>query len=241
MNNIQPYSLFAPIFAYPTEAYKTEVDNLQAFLNEHYPLAAKCFQPFSNYVASTPSEQIEEVYTKTFHIQAVCYLDLGYVIFGEDYKRGEFLVNMKHEQDLAENDCGNDLADNLVNVLTLLPKLKDQEFKEELIVRILIPALEKMLAEFKSSKMDLREKVLKKVQKVVIQQGLPFGNIFQSALSALLEVCKTAYSSTTLKAYTQVPEGYYGNFLSGCGISCSTSSSDTSTTNTNTTSTIKTL
>jgi len=239
MNNFQQYNLFSPLFAYPTDAYKEEVEIVQQFLNKNYPLAAENFLPFSDYVANTPLMQIEEVYTKTFHIQAVCYLDLGYVIFGEDYKRGEFLVNMKHEQDLAQNDCGNDLADNLVNILTLLPKLKDQELREELITRIIIPSLEKMLAEFKSSKMDLREKVLKKVQKVVIQQGLPFGNIFQSALSALLEVCKSDFSKSKYKAKIHVPAGYYGDFLSGCGISCS--KPENTPTNTNTTSTIKTL
>jgi nitrate reductase assembly molybdenum cofactor insertion protein NarJ len=55
-------------------------------------------------------DEYEELYTKTFDVQPICYLDLGYVIFGEDYKRGAFLLHMQEEQQKVNNDCGTDLV-----------------------------------------------------------------------------------------------------------------------------------
>src|SRR5690606_39347049 len=67
------------------------------------------------------------------------YLDLGYVMFGEDYKRGAFLLNMQEEQIKINNDCGTDLSDNICNVLTLMTKSEDDVFVEDLVWRIFIP------------------------------------------------------------------------------------------------------
>ena len=93
---------------------------------------------------------LEELYTRTFDIQAPCTLDVGYVLFGEDYKRGHFLVKMHELQNQYENDCGTELADHLPNILTLLEKMKetDPEQAEDLVKKIVLPALEKMLQRF---------------------------------------------------------------------------------------------
>jgi hypothetical protein len=37
------------------------------------------------------------LFTRSFDVQAVTTLDLGYIVFGEDYKRGELLVNRAPE------------------------------------------------------------------------------------------------------------------------------------------------
>ena len=37
-------------------------------------------------------EQIQELYTRTFDINPVCTLEIGWHIFGEDYARGALLV-----------------------------------------------------------------------------------------------------------------------------------------------------
>ncbi|MBK7240967.1 MAG: hypothetical protein IPI00_12505 [Flavobacteriales bacterium] len=82
----------------------------------------------------------EEIFTRTFHVQCHLFPYLGYASW-EDYKRGEFLVNMKREQTSAKNDCeGGITSDNLVNVLTLLPLMKDRAICDELRVRIVMPS-----------------------------------------------------------------------------------------------------
>lgn len=180
------YKLLSEVFAYPSPQLPEKVNDCLRMLKKQCPDALDSFEKFADWVMITTLDEMEEVYTKTFHIQAICYLDLGFVIFGEDYKRGEFLVNMKKEQQNANNDCGDELPDNLVNVLTLLPKLKDVSFRNELAVRIVIPALQKMLGEFKAARMELKTKVLRKKHKAILQENQKNGNIYQYALRSLL-------------------------------------------------------
>ncbi len=186
----QQYPILAAVFRYPDYRLEGHVRKCEQMLAVQYPEALEDFRKFADWVHDTDLDEMEEVYTKTFHIQAICYLDLGYVIFGEDYKRGEFLVNMKREQAEAHNDCGDELPDNLINILTLMPKIREQAFRDELAVRVVIPALGKMLEEFKAARMELKTKVLRKKHKAILQENQKNGNIYQYALRALLEVFK---------------------------------------------------
>lgn len=194
----QQYALMADIFKYPTSDVKVRVLDAVSMLNSDYPDAAEALTRYVNWINETDQHEIEEVYAKTFHVQAICYLDLGYVIFGEDYKRGEFLVNMKREQEEAGNDLGPELPDNLGNVLTLLPKIKDEEFRNELAGRVMIPALRMMLKEFGDRRMKMREKMLKKKHSALILEGQRHGNIYKDAIEALLIMLTTDFEEVAL-------------------------------------------
>jgi nitrate reductase assembly molybdenum cofactor insertion protein NarJ len=187
-----------------------------SLLQSRYPDAANEMQRFVDYINSKSLEDIEEVFGKTFHIQAICYLDIGYVIFGEDYKRGEFLVHMKQEQQKANNDCGEELADNLANVLELMTKTEDLEFLDELAVKVLMPALNTMLKEFDLARMELKNKILKKKHKVLIQQDIQYGNIYFNALKALLLVLEKDFQDVQFEVAEVVTE-FGTNFLPNCG------------------------
>ena len=162
------YAMMAKIFQYPGPQAKEEALRVSSMLEADYPNGAKSFKRYLDWATLTPLHEMEEVFAKTFHVQAICYLDLGYVIFGEDYKRGDFLVNMKREQELAGNECGEELPDNLANVLTLIPKLKDEQLLADLTGRIMIPALRKMLKEFEDSRIAMKARVLKKKHNALI-------------------------------------------------------------------------
>jgi nitrate reductase assembly molybdenum cofactor insertion protein NarJ len=215
------YNILAELFKYPSAQLPQKIKECEEMLDKQYPDVLKVFRSFSNWVNTTPVYEREEVFTKTFHIQAICYLDLGYVIFGEDYKRGEFLVNMKSEQAKVGNDCGIELPDNLANVLTLMPKLKDDTVRNELAVMVLKPALQKMLDEFKTARMELKTKVLRKKHKAILQEGQLHGNIYQHALTTLLEVINEDFKNI----HYEQPEGKQNSQTTGfeaaaCG-SCS--------------------
>ena len=182
----EQYALMADIFKYPTSGIKLQVLDVVSVLKQDYPEAAEALQRYADWVSETDQHEIEEVYAKTFHIQAICYLDLGFVIFGEDYKRGEFLVNMKREQAAVNNDCGEELPDNLGSVLTLLPLIEDENFREELAGRVMIPALRMMLKEFGDRRIEIRAKMLKKKHNALILEGQRNGNIYKDAIEALL-------------------------------------------------------
>ena len=217
MDNSKLYNLFANLLRYPNEDTTLLADHCGEFLRENYPEAYPEYSRFESYIKSTDLYEIQEVYTKTFHIQAICYLDLGYVMFGEDYKRGEFLVNMKKEQEAAKNDCGDDLADNLSNVLTLIPKLTDKDFKEELCSRIIRPSLDKMLDEFKSARIMAREKYLKKKHNALLMQGQQNGNIYQYLLKSISIVFEKQYGHISYEEDKADFADDINKFLTGCG------------------------
>lgn len=112
-------------------------------MDANYPEAAKLFNDFTKFAKIADPKSWEEIYTRSFDVQALTTLDLGYVLFGDDYKRGELLVNLNNEHKKAGNVCGNELSDHLPNVLRLLAKLEDEQLLADLISLILYPALRK--------------------------------------------------------------------------------------------------
>lgn len=199
MKNYKHYIDFADLFRYPNKDYPRKAKKCFAMLQEVYPDAADEIQPFVDYVCSHTEDEYEELYTKTFDVQPICYLDLGYVIFGEDYKRGAFLLHMQEEQLLAGNDCGTDLSDNICNILTLYTKTNNQELLDELAVKILMPGLEKMIGEFKQARVELKMKILKKLHRAIIQEELNQGNVYRNVFSALLLVMQKDFENVSFQ------------------------------------------
>lgn len=187
-NDYKHYPLFAEIFRYPTEDFNEHIVRCLDVIAQKYPQLMETFKPFANYMLDKELLDQQELYTKTFDVQPICYLDLGYVIFGEDYKRGAFLLHMQQEQQNFNNDCGHDLSDNISNILTLIPKHNDQNFINDLAVDIMIPGLKKMISEFESARVDLKVKVLKKLHKAIIQEDLNQGNVYRNAIETLLKI-----------------------------------------------------
>jgi nitrate reductase assembly molybdenum cofactor insertion protein NarJ len=108
--------------------------------------------PFIHYIENTPMEFQQEYFVGTFDVQPLCCLDIGYILFGEDNRRGQFLANLKAEHRKAGNDYGTELPDNLTALLTLLPKLTDSLFAEELVVSLVIPAVNEIISGFRSDR-----------------------------------------------------------------------------------------
>lgn len=192
------YLLFAELLRYPEARYpelaKATLENVRL----QYPELVSGLEPFVNWMNSHNEDERAELYTKTFDVQPICYLDLGYVIFGEDYKRGAFLLHMQQEQQKAGNDCGTDLPDNISNMLVLYTKTDDQALKDELAVKILIPGLEKMIAEFNQARVDLKIKVLKKLHRAIIQEELNIGNVYRNVFETLLAIIREDFKDVPL-------------------------------------------
>ncbi|HMN06409.1 MAG TPA: hypothetical protein PKD45_11840 [Flavobacteriales bacterium] len=197
----QQYALMAELFRYPGEGLRESVAEVHAMLGQRYPQAEETLQRFVEWVYNTDDHTVEEVFSRTFHVQAICYLDLGFVLFGEDYKRGEFLVNMKREQAEADNPCDEELPDNLANVLTLLPLLQDESFRDELAGRVLMPALRRMMAEFHPHKLELRARELRRKHKALILDGQVNINVYHDALLALFQMLGADFTEVGFKDY----------------------------------------
>lgn len=221
MINTSHYRLLSALFQYPVTGYQNRVQRCMQHLQKYYPEAADEMNRFVDYTTSESIDKVEELFNKTFHIQAICFLDIGYVLFGEDYKRGEFLVHMKQEQAKVGHDCGEELPDNLANVLTLLTKTEDEEFLNELAVRVLLPALNKMLEEFDAARLEMKDRILKKKHKVLIQEDIQNRNIYNHALKALVLVLEKDFAGINYEPTQVRPEIGGVNFLANCD-SCAT-------------------
>ena len=212
------YLILSEIFKYPKVGYAEKVKSCMTYLQSNYPEAAITFERFAKFIDGKTLFEIEEVFGFTFHIQAICYLDIGYVLFGEDYSRGEFLVNMKNEQLKIKHDCEEELADNLPHVLHLIAVSSDKNFVQELVEIALVPAVEKMLEEFDPSRMALKSKVMKKKQKAIIMENITNGNIYQNAIQTLLKVLKIDFENnkTSSPEYSATPVGLANLCGGGC-------------------------
>ena len=153
---MQIYKHIAHLFNYPGGDYRMVVEKLHLELQAYGKSFVDDFLPVARHFTSIPVSELQEYYIRTFDVNAACYLDVGYVLFGEESKRGQFLLNMKNEQLKANNDCGTEFADHLPNVLTLLPKIEDHNFREELVVTMLLPALKHMLSNFRTEENNYR-------------------------------------------------------------------------------------
>lgn len=193
MKDLQHYILLAELFKYPDGNFVKVVNQCQQMMELRYPEAANRMRKFTDYINNCDQDAREELFTKTFDVQPICYLDLGYVIFGEDYKRGAFLLHMQGEQQKYNNDCGTDLPDNICNVFTLMAQHPSAEFVEELAQKIVIPAAKKMIAEFETARVDLKIQVLKKLHKALIQEELNRGNVYRECLEAVLNILETDF------------------------------------------------
>jgi nitrate reductase assembly molybdenum cofactor insertion protein NarJ len=145
------YCSLAELFDFPQPRFAARGRAVATALREGYPDAAIELDQFVDALPDQTLDQ-QELHTRTFDVQSMTTLDVGYVLFGDDYKRGALLSKLNQEHTRAGNDCGGELADHLPNVLRLMPKLDDPQIRLELVEHILIPALLLMIRDFEPAR-----------------------------------------------------------------------------------------
>ena len=199
--SLMDYGMLADLFLYPrNEEYKKKIEEIYNYLLNTHPLAAEALQPFLEYTQSSSFQEIQELFLRSFDLQAITTLDIGFVLFGEDYKRGKLLVHLNQEHKEAGNDCHSELSDHLPNILNLLPKMKELTMRNEIATRLVMPAIEKMIKEFSIEKIEKKDVIYKKHQKVLLDYSTNYRMIFQVPLRALLIAME--------KDFDYVPENY---------------------------------
>ncbi len=147
--SIHPYQVLAMLIQYPATGFMRTLDHDIPKVKKKYPDAMAGMEGFLDYLRTQSETAIQELYIQTFDIQAICNLDVGFILFGEDYKRGEFMAHLKREHRDAGNACGTELPDFLPNILNLLSLIQDESLATELVHTFVVPALDKMLEGFK--------------------------------------------------------------------------------------------
>ncbi|MFB6305763.1 MAG: hypothetical protein ABEH43_02025, partial [Flavobacteriales bacterium] len=154
------------------------------------PPAADDLRIFTNTVLNLDLSTLEELYGGTFEVQAITTLDISYVLFGDDYKRGQMLSNLNREQEKAGVDLGSELPDHLPNVLRLLPRLKDDFLREDLIRMAVIPALDNIIQDFGEDRMKMKREMYKKHHKALLERPDEYNTIYKYPIMCLLNMMK---------------------------------------------------
>jgi len=192
MRLLAHYHSLADLYEYPGKDYTEKTGKIIRLIADAYPQAAVELQRFLEIISPHDVKTLQELYTRSFDVQAITTLDTGYVLFGDDYKRGELLANLNREHVQAGNNCGTELADHLPNILRLIPKLKDGELAAELVQEIIAPALRKMINEFAPERIATKQKVYRKQYRTLIEtcgeQDLAL--VYRLALNALYGILK---------------------------------------------------
>ena len=112
----------ADVFSYPQQDYQQRVEQIARQLPN-----PSSWQPFVEFVLGNRLEKIEEDFTYTFDMRPTTCLEIGWHLYGEDYKRGQFLVKMRQalqEYGIAES---LELPDHLSHCLKLLSELPEED------------------------------------------------------------------------------------------------------------------
>jgi nitrate reductase delta subunit len=179
MNHL--FEILASLLEYPSSDLNLRVERAKQWLTIQEPEVAVQFLSFRRRIRAFPVDKLQELYTQTFDLNPVCTLDIGYHVFGENYKRGELLAKLRETEAPFELGQENQLPDHLPVLLRLLGKLEDEELRLALIGEILIPALARMLDALSQTENPYRDLI--EVISNALENELPEESVVGSPLS----------------------------------------------------------
>ena len=135
------YHTFAALLTYPEGDYGQHVGSaLSLAPAECRELLAR----FADSIHGLQTWELQELFTRTFDMNPVCSLELGWHLFGENYERGLLLVRMREELRRFEIRESTELPDHLTHVLELLGRM-DHTRAEDFAAACVLPAVSKMI------------------------------------------------------------------------------------------------
>ena len=137
--------LFAELLEYPRPGVARKAQELRKLLVSECPEAAVVMAQFATFAERIPDDTLEEVFTATFDLNATCHPYIGFHIFGEDYRRSIFLLELKAKYREYGYDCGIELPDHISSLLRFLAICTDEETVSEIVRGALLPTLEPMM------------------------------------------------------------------------------------------------
>lgn len=146
---------FALLFEYPTAEYQQLIQTCCLTVGEALEVSGRdevngLLLNFQKANDGRTREELEELYTRTFDLNPVCSLDLGWHLYAENYDRGAFLVRMRELLRRHGIPETNELPDHLPSVLKLLARMPKDE-GGVLVREFVLPAVKKMTEGFAKS------------------------------------------------------------------------------------------
>lgn len=140
----QLYEAFADLLEYPDRSWGARLEAARRAVTAETADGAVEFFRFYRSALPLSMSELEELYTRTFDLNPACALEIGYHLFGENYKRGELLASLRETEAPYSIGQHNQLPDYLPVLLRLIGKLEDEQLRTSLIGECILPALEKM-------------------------------------------------------------------------------------------------
>src|SRR5579859_4490273 len=100
-------------------------------------------EPFAARISGMSLATLQELYTRTFDLNAGCTLDMGWHLFGERPERGAFLADLRPRLAATGVDEGTELPDHLPIVLKLVARLPPNDAAR--LYATLTPAVDQLL------------------------------------------------------------------------------------------------
>lgn len=141
MEKMEPLAVLAEAFSYPSPGALERLE-AQTFALPSGPVKTALRAFLDSVEALSPGEW-EELYTRTWDLNPLTPPYIGFQIWGEDYKRGNFLARLQAAYRTHEIEMGGELADHLVPILRYLAS--DPQPCAELL-EVFPQAIEKMTA-----------------------------------------------------------------------------------------------
>ncbi len=176
------YQLLAGLLTYPGADYRQRVEaSVHLADSECRSLVEK----FAQSIEGLEVWELEELFTRTFDMNPVCSLELGWHLFGENYERGLLLVRVREELRRFGIHESAELPDHLTHVLELLGRM-NHDRAADFAGACVLPALQKMLEALRGKENPF-ESVLLAVQ-AFLQSQFPEIPLIPGGMEPVLKV-----------------------------------------------------
>ena len=144
---------FSKLMDYPGESLQKEAESLEEIITLFFSEPAEDLRKFITYLETTESGRLEEIYSGTFDISPTCFPYVGYLLFGESFKRGEFLSKMIEKfREYNYTVESKELPDHVSVILKFLSTLDpSDQLARELHVDGLLPSFKHLQDSFKKN------------------------------------------------------------------------------------------
>ncbi len=139
------------MFDYPASGYVQDMQRLSQGISAAFPQAIKQLKQFNSACEQRSLSEMEELFTRTFDLAAICspYVT-GYIFGDENFDRGTLMATLGEKFSEMGFDSGGELPDHLAILLRFSSWL-DQEALDELIVFCLLQPVTEMVDRLKDS------------------------------------------------------------------------------------------
>ena len=122
-----PFDALADLFEYPREDHAERTRRLALRVAAEIPGAGADLESLVRFAATNPLGACEELYVVTFDANAERALEVGWQVFGEQYERGAFLVDLRGRMRSLGVAETTELPDHLTQVLRLVARMDEND------------------------------------------------------------------------------------------------------------------